>query len=630
MTIDARAGDAAEAVRLRPVVCVIDHLHRERAVADDARHGAFTHAGVRLVLGPTPDWLRDGLADDEEWRIEWVKFYEGLDLAHAFATTGDRSYVDAWQRLVLAFAEQVPVGHDSSDVSARRIQNWIYAWQRMAAVDADVLAVDVAAAVVARLHLDVTHLRANLTAERNHRTLELYALLIAALALPDALDVDGQLRRFAVSELEANALTDLWDDGTHRECSTDYHHIVLRSFLGAIANGREHGILFGAAFLERVEAAATWAMHVQRPDGSIPSFSDGDNGRFTDVLALAAELFDRDDLRWVASGGAMGRPPRTTAMTFPTGGYVVQRSGWGTERPYRQERFALLDCGPLGDGGHGHYDQLHVELVDGERVLAVDPGRYTYADGPWRRWFKGTAGHNTVTVDGQDQTPYRRGKPKGPTSQARLEGRATCDLVDLVVATVTSPSYNAVHTRRLAFCAAEYWVVHDVLRAPSSHRYELRWHLAPEAFDSVRVETRGRLRTVVTAHARFAIAGADEVVIDEGWVSEEYGVKRPAPVITARVTARDADLVTVVLPGTGGRVMHADADDAGCVVGVADVAGVGDRLDVLMWPTAPALLDAGGVSARAAASWHRQDGDGTRLVRLHVPETPGGWRQVPR
>ena len=37
----------------------------------------------------------------------------------------------------------------------------------------------------------------------------------------------------------------------------------------------------------------------------------------------------------------------------------------------------------------------------------LDPGRYTYvSDDPWRRWFKGTAGHNTVCVDDEDQTVH--------------------------------------------------------------------------------------------------------------------------------------------------------------------------------------------------------------------------------
>ena len=72
---------------------------------------------------------------------------------------------------------QVPPDHDPSDVTARRILNWIYAWQRLP--EADV------AGLVESLREQARHVRENLTAERNHRTLELYALLIAALALPE-------------------------------------------------------------------------------------------------------------------------------------------------------------------------------------------------------------------------------------------------------------------------------------------------------------------------------------------------------------------------------------------------------------------------------------------------------------
>ena len=74
---------SAVARRPRPVLCVTEHEHRSRAVADGVRAGRFTVAGETRVLGPDPDWLGARLPADEEWRIEWVKFAWGLDLAHA-------------------------------------------------------------------------------------------------------------------------------------------------------------------------------------------------------------------------------------------------------------------------------------------------------------------------------------------------------------------------------------------------------------------------------------------------------------------------------------------------------------------------------------------------------------------
>lgn len=579
----------------RDVVCVIDHLHRDLATADDACRGVFTHCGTKLELGRRPDWIDGGLPDDEEWRIEWVKGYEGLDLAHAYAVTGDHDHLATWIDLVDSFIDQVPVGHDSSDVSARRIQNWIYSLQRFSAVTA----VDHAfvARMVSRLADDIAHLREHLTAERNHRTLELYALFVAALALP-GVDRTGDLVEFALDELDTNARTDLWADGTHRECSTDYHHIVLRSFVGTVVNARAAGLTLSSAFVRRVVLACEWAMHVQRPDGTIPSFSDGDNGDFRAVLELAAETFARPDFRWVATLGASGRPPARNHVTFPVGGYVVQRSGWGVDRAFTDERFALFDCGPLGDGGHGHYDQLHVELVAGRHVLAVDPGRFTYADTPMRHWFKGTIGHNTVMVDGLDQTPYRRGKPKGPVSTARLLGRWSGDDLDLVEAMVESPCYDAVHHRRLALCGGEYWVVHDVVTAATSHRYELRWHLPAEALDRVTLRRGDGVVTAVTPFASYTIVGADAVEIEAGWVSEEYGHKVDAPVLVARVEGIDIELVSVVAPGPAPDEIEVVRGDGACAVRATWGSSVEDRL---VWPR-----------DSAAASWRRSDdGAGT-------------------
>ena len=56
--------------------------------------GRFSHCGVTLDLGRRPDWIGAGLSDPE-WRIEWVKLYEGLDLAHACVATGDGDYPTA-------------------------------------------------------------------------------------------------------------------------------------------------------------------------------------------------------------------------------------------------------------------------------------------------------------------------------------------------------------------------------------------------------------------------------------------------------------------------------------------------------------------------------------------------------
>lgn len=562
-----------------PLVSLTDELRRDLDVARDARAGRFTHAGVTLDLGRRPDWRQGGMAGDDEWRIEWVKLYEGLDLAHAFSVTGDGSFLETWEDLVDSFCDQVPVGWDTADVSARRMQNWLYAWQRFAGARAFAgLREGLAERLAGRLLADADHVAAHLTTERNHRTLELYSLLLVALAFGP----DGDRARSVLDLLADNAATDIWDDGVHRECSTDYHLIVLRSFVGAIANARAAGLDVPTVLLTRTHLACDVALHVQRPDGTTPALSDGDPDDFRSLLAHAGRILDRPDLTWAATGGSHGTPPAARLVSFPIGGYHVQRSGWGDgTRPYRHERFCIVDCGPLGDGGHGHYDQLSIEVAAGGRSLLVDPGRYTYAAGTasaraWRRAFKGTAAHNTVCVDGLDQTPFRPGKPKEPTSRARLVRRHTMDGLDVVIGEVRSPSYDAVHTRAVAFVDGDRWLVHDRLRAESAHRYEARWHLAPDAWGRTLVDRgcRGHLTINAPGVVLVVPAWCGDVEVIDGWVSPAYGVKVPAPVVLVRAEGlADADIVTAILPGDEPADLFARIDGDLAVVDLSSRSG---------------------------------------------------------
>jgi uncharacterized heparinase superfamily protein len=487
---------------VKPVFSVIEHLHRDRTVAEDAAAGRFTCAGETLELGTEPDWLGADLPADEEWRIDWVKFYYGLDLAHAYRTTGDTRFRDTWERLVRSYLRQVPPDSDPSEVTARRIVNWVYAWQGFGA-----LPNGLEPALADRIATEARHVRDTLTPERNHRTLELYALAIVALAFDDA-----ALLQLAVTELDRNLAEDFLPDGVHRECSTHYHMIALRSFAGLRENARRHGVELPDGFDERLSRAAEFARHCCRPDGTIPALSDADTGDYTHLLEL------------------LGVEPGDTDASFPHGGYFTQRS---------HERFLIFDCGPLGDGGHGHYDLLSFEAWAGGRPLVVDPGRYTYAEGEpnLRHWFKGTAAHNTVCVDGLDQTPYARKAPDGPTAQPRFLGRAKGELVG----EAHSPAYEAVHGRRIAFVDDRHWVIEDTLTGEREHRYDLRFHLPPgEAWTSG--------SAVLASGLALVIDGADEIAIEPGWVSPRYGVKHDAPVVSAVARGRQASFRTELLP----------------------------------------------------------------------------------
>ena len=175
----------------------------------------------------------------------------------------------------------------------------------------------------------------------------------------------------------------------------------------------------------------------------------------------------------------------------------------------------------------------------------LDPGRFTYAEGErnLRHWFRGTAAHNTVTVDGSDQTPYARSRSSLPSAVATFLGRETRDGFDILCGEVRSPVYEAVHRRRVIFVDGAYWVIEDVLTGERRHRYDLRFHLAP-----------ARLDGAVT----LTITGARGICAEEGWISPSYGIKEAAPVLSAVAVGERARFVTLLAPDA--RVLRRDGD----------------------------------------------------------------------
>ena len=68
----------------------------------------------------------------------------------------------------------------------------------------------------------------------------------------------------------------------------------------------------------------------------------------------------------------------------------------------------VADAGALGyraAATHGHADALSFTFSVGGREFLVDPGTYAYyTQQAWRRYFRGTAAHNALRIDGLDQS----------------------------------------------------------------------------------------------------------------------------------------------------------------------------------------------------------------------------------
>ena len=535
---------------------VPDPEETRREKIDAVLDNRFEFIGETHTLSEPPCWT-DNPSADIEWHILLHKFHYATGLGIAYRETGDRRYLDKWVTLTSSWIDAVPPGFIASDVTGRRVQNWIYAYYYFvtARCGADVPA-DFHHKLLVSLHEQVTYLCAHLHPARNHRTLELHAIFLTAVVFPEFTDA-AVWRDFSLAEIAKNMESDLLPDGVHCELSTDYHHLVLKNYLNVRRLAQLNDIVIPPRMDERLVQALEFSLHAHRPDGQMPSFSDGDTHSYLDLLQTGFELYGREDMLFVASGGSVGRPPRRRTAAFPAAGYYIVRSGWGEHEHYADERYLIFDCGPLGAGNHGHFDCLAIEMEGYGRALVVDPGRYTYHEAGeinWRARFRGTAYHNTVLVDGKNQTRYVPGphkyKVKGPEPEHALRAIVNKPGFDYLHGMVKSAEYDAVHERRIACVGGEYWIVSDTLTAGEEHRYDLLFHLSEQAHGRVSVREERGTCLIETPHLILAQCDTPGVTagIDAGFVSYRYGEKHDAPVVRFTQRASNAVFHTVLYP----------------------------------------------------------------------------------
>jgi Heparinase II/III-like protein/Heparinase II/III N-terminus len=498
-----------------------------RTLMDSLVGGRFTVHGETHVIGDPVDWFKNP-SDDIEWHIVLHKFFHAPGLVQAFIETGDTTYLDLWKRHTLEWIAHVPPGFIAADVTGRRIRNWVYAltlFEDCAPEFAD-------PAYVASVRLSLTEqtswLKDNLHPARNHRTLELFAVFIAGVALfrPD-------WTHFALNALGDNAEADFLPDGVHVELSSHYHCIALRSLVEAAEIAADNGISLPPRLAQVTARAQHFARVLHKPDGKIPALGDADVGDYRNLFDAA--------------------PPPRAIEVFRNGGYVFLRDQ-AAVRGDRDGGYLVLDCGDIGAGNHGHLDCLSIEFAAFGRSLIVDPGRYTYFEGGdinERARFRGTGAHNLVQVDLREQTRYRQGpkrmKIDGPAPEMRLiEVRP-----GFVHAQAISREYDVVIERRIVMLDAGWWLIHDAMTAAELHDYDLCMQLSPETEGHARIiELPCGTPAAVSPNLLAVTLSSSSLTLslEPSWVAPRYGFRVVAPRIRARQSGADAWFATLLVP----------------------------------------------------------------------------------
>jgi asparagine synthase (glutamine-hydrolysing) len=621
------------------------------AEADDLCRGRFRFFSARTVeLGTPPDWHRHPLTGERypehrHWseigefsggdiKLAWepCRFAWAYALVRAYWRTGDETYPELFWQLFEDWRTHNPpqcgVHWKCGQEVALRVMACCFALHGLAGSSCTTPART--ASLVQMLAVSGERIAANiryaLSQQNNHGISEATGLWTLGLLFPEFVRA-RPWRDLGREALETQLRTLVDQDGVFSQHSVNYQRVMLQASVWSIRLGEVHGQPLSAGLRERVRRAGEFLWQMQDSvSGRLPRYGAQDgalvlpltncsHADYRPAVQASAVLTEGErrfasgpwdeEALWLCGPQAL-ETPRVERdredWSAEDAGYYVLRSAEGllfTRAGRFQHRPSQADL-------------LHVDLWWRGENVALDPGTFTYNGlPPWDSPLAGTAGHNTVTVDGRDQMerfarflwlPWARGRKRDQRTSSA--GHITCwegshDGYERLRAPVSC-------RRAIVRLPGEYWLVLDHLESAEPHDYRLHW-LLPDV--PCELSSDGHVTLSLRGGEYGVRVGADrqpditlvraEAESPRGWFAPAYACRAPAWSLAAVVRDRAARFWTLFGPGQStlkepsGRLLVAtgtmeaevrmhpvERTDRGIIAGVELRGDVSDRMEL--------------------------------------------------
>lgn len=535
-----------------------------------------------MIFSPALDYRDVNEAGDCKFVWEPNRHHQLVVLGRAFRAGGDVRFARAVAEQLDSWLRQNPFGLGMNWRSGLelgiRLINWVWAIDLVR--ESNVIGEDLHQRLmdsISRHIWEIDRKYSRGTSVNNHLIGEAAGVFTAASYFRN-LRHASEWRERSREILNREILNQTHSDGGTVEQAIGYHFFVLQFFVVAGMAARATGPDFPPSYWSRLEKMFEFLAVLSEGGDRVPAFGDGDDGYVLDLghdprrvqewLAVGAALFARGDFKANAGGhvelaewllGERGRhsldaipewPNREcTSKALVDSGYYLLQHG----RLDSPDRISVVfDCGPLGMeplAGHGHADALSFTLRAFGRDVLVDPGTYDYFSYPdWRQYFRSTRAHNTVAVDGRDQSEMRGRFLWRRKAKARCLSWEPSDVGGKVVGEhdgYTRLRDPVTHRRTLELDGRErVLVVRDEILACGRHDIAVFFHLANHCV----VTAAGGNRFVVDTGP-----GTAEIEMDPclqvgsfkghespigGWVSQGYHQKEASTMLAGRCTCQ--------------------------------------------------------------------------------------------
>lgn len=592
-----------------------DYLNRfppDTAALTRLLDGELEFFGKKLSLGNPVNWHRDpstgtvsplsygktiNYRDERncgDIKVLWeVSRHQHLvPMAVAFAVTGDPRYRDAVMAQIDSWVEQNPYGLGVHWCSSLEVALRAIAWTMVHSLFAVRLGESgMLSCSRNRPALEQTiyqhgyfieHLLSRYSSANNH----LIGELVGLYALAGVFGFDGASERWeqmARTELETEAERQVSADGVSREQAFHYHLEVLEYLLFAWCIGAANGKPLADSVLQTIRKMTEFVALVHPGCDLPPRIGDSDEATINRLTPSDPSDPYSDITRAVRSVLNPGHAPCTEkafwysaicpgsvvpVVETPAAERVVglPEAGYSVVRDRRLH--LIFDAGPLGYpamAAHGHADALSFCLAINGKWWLVDPGTYTYhREHDARDYFRGTPAHNTLTVNGRDQSQI--GGPFMWVKQANAQMGEPVEEGAIVRLWGEHDGYERFgvrHRRELLLDRkADALEITDHVQLASGREttLELNFHFAPDVAvtlenctaNATRAGSADSIRMDLDRNWAWRLYRASEAPM-AGWYSPKLGEKVPAWTLRgtriARASQTAATRLTVTADG---------------------------------------------------------------------------------
>ncbi len=533
-----------------------------------------------MIFSPSLDYRDVNKVGDCKYVWEPNRHHQLVVLGRAYRLSGDKRFADAVAEQMESWLTQNPYGIGMNWRSGLelgiRLINWVWAIDLIK--ESKAIGKPLQHRIldsVSRHIWEIERKYSRGSSVNNHLIGEAAGVFVAASYFP-YLKKASSYRIRSRDILCREILRQTFPDGGTVEQAIGYHFFVLQFFVVVGITARNTGHRLPESYWPRLEKMFEFVATLSQGGDCLPLFGDCDDGYVLDLgsdphsvkewLAVGAALFDRSDLKTAACGASepvrwlLGKSEfdcynsiseieshQCASTALDKAGYYLLQNGT-LDSPDRIS--VVFDCGPLGMkpmAGHGHADALSFTLRAFGRDVLVDPGTYDYFSYPeWRKYFRSTRAHNTIVIDGLNQSEMLGSFLWGKQAEAECLNWQPTGTGGKVVGRHDGYMHLAdpVSHKRMIDLDGRDVVIRDDIFAKRKHKVEVFFHLA----EHCQVKPVDRNRYLVDTGSGTVTIDLDPILEVEvlkgsedpicGWVSRGYHHKQASTTLIGRCVGK--------------------------------------------------------------------------------------------